>query len=97
MIQWKDSTSYSQSEKERTPRTWKAEIKGYEVIVTRIVHCPDSWFLRCRDFGIDSRELRSKDAVYAKHEAVLIFKMKLLEKIEKMQEALEVIDQYLKE
>lgn len=96
-IQWKDATSYSQSDKERIPQTWKTDINGYELIVTRIIHHSDVWFFRCRTLGIESRELRSKDIVYAKHEAILILKIELLDRVEKMKTALGEIDKYQKE
>jgi len=97
MIQWKDASKYDQRDKERIPNTWKVIINGFEVIVTRNIDYPDVWFLRCRTLDIDLRALRSNDIVYAKHEAILIFKMELLDRVGKMQEALETIDQYQKE
>jgi hypothetical protein len=91
MLSWKDTTSYSQNEKERTPRTWRAEVGRFEVIVTRVIHFDDIWFLRIRSLGIE-QQLNSKDISYAKREAELILKMGLQKRIDEMKEAIKDID-----
>lgn len=68
--QWKNRTSYSQGDKERTPLTWALECKTVIITVTRR-HGLEGWFLLCAGIGIDSpRSLRSPSVDAAQSEAI---------------------------
>lgn len=45
-LKWKDITSYSRDDKERTPQTWEARLGGVRVCVTRR-HGLTGWYLIC--------------------------------------------------
>lgn len=50
-MQWKDISSYSQRDTDRTPKTWELKVARLTVIVTRhIHHAPDAWVLSCDPF-----------------------------------------------
>jgi len=52
---WKDTTRYSQDDKERTPTTWTAKSGQLAVTVTcgHIYHRPE-WIMHCRKLGINT-------------------------------------------
>ena len=58
---WKNITSYSQSDKDRTPRTWEAAFGKTRIVVTRhIDYEKDQWIMRCHALTLE-RLLASKD------------------------------------
>lgn len=58
---WRDVTSYSQSDKDRTPRTWEVRFGGLRITVTRhIDYKKDQWLLCCNNLNL-KRPLASKD------------------------------------
>lgn len=70
MITWKDISSHSQNEKDRTPKTWECRAGVFRLIVTRHIHYkPDQWVARC-DGVFDGLALTSKDIEMAKSEAI---------------------------
>ena len=46
MVKWKNATSYSRDDKDRTPRTWEARLGCVRICVTRRHGLP-GWFLIC--------------------------------------------------
>lgn len=47
-MRWKDITSYSKDEKDRTPRSFAANVGGLRIIVTRHFYAKkDEWVLFC--------------------------------------------------
>uniref|UniRef100_A0A6H2A083 Uncharacterized protein n=1 Tax=viral metagenome TaxID=1070528 RepID=A0A6H2A083_9ZZZZ len=72
MIQWKDETSYSISDKERMPSIWEARINAIDICVHRHIHYPGKWLLASRYIGIEKKELNSNDIDEAKKEALFI-------------------------
>ena len=76
-MQWKDISSYSQRDTDRTPKTWALKAAGLKIVVTRhIHHAPDAWVLSCEPFcgGI---EIGTGTADEAKAAAVEIVRMNL--------------------
>ena len=70
-MEWKDTTSYSQSDKERIPRSWT--IKSVELSITVHRHRDydkDVWLLSCVNLHIDCKQLGNKDIELAKNEAL---------------------------
>jgi hypothetical protein len=81
-LTWKDTTSFSQGEKDRTPRCWTAKAGRVQIVVHRHIHFPpDAWLLSCAALRIDNRQLKSKDVDEAKQEAVRIVRELLEEAI----------------
>lgn len=68
-VEWKDISTFSQSDKERKPRSFEARIGKLRLSVHRHIHYePDDWLMDFGDFGT-MRLLKSKDIEDAKREA----------------------------
>ena len=77
MLAWKDETSYSRNETNRTPKTWVAKVGSLRLYVTRhIDHGENDWLCSCDPF-FDIRMLESKEIDEAKAEAVVLLKHEL--------------------
>lgn len=88
-MQWKDTTSYSQREVDRVPRSWSCDIAKTDVTIFRHIHYPpDIWLIKCNYLGI-KRELSSKEVEAAKSEAVALVKGEIEKKIAELQKKLE--------
>lgn len=75
---WVDATSYSYTNKERIPKTWKLVLQTFEIIVTRHLSvAPDQWVMHCREFGVATQPLQAKELEDAKREAVEFFRIRL--------------------
>lgn len=85
VYKWKDETSYSRTNKERTPSTWKITLEeiGYDIIVTRHIYYKDTWLLSCRKIDIDMCNLKTNDIEEAKQKALQIVEERLNELVEK--------------
>lgn len=47
-MNWKDVSSYSKGDTDRSPRTVQLDVAGLRVVVTRhIYHAPEDWVLNC--------------------------------------------------
>jgi hypothetical protein len=67
---WKDASSYSKSDTDRSPNCWVAKAGNLRLTLHRHIHYPkDTWLLSCAPF-FDKRVLLSKDIVEAKSEAL---------------------------
>lgn len=52
---WKDSTSYSRSQKERIPTSYRTEVGPLTISVTKgHIYYKGEWYVRCSDLGIES-------------------------------------------
>ena len=72
-LAWKDATSYSRDDKDRTPRTWSVEIiPGMRAAVTRR-HGLNGWYLNCEPW-FTARPLESIAIEDAKAEAEALLK-----------------------
>jgi hypothetical protein len=69
MVQWKDTTSYSYTDKERIPRIWEATIGSIRLSVHRYVGL-DGWYLSTNPDICTTRGLHSKTHEEAKQEAI---------------------------
>lgn len=73
-MEWKDTTSYSQSDKERIPRSWTIKSKNITVTVHRHRHYDkDVWLLSCYPI-YDCDKLKNKDLKLAQNEALELVK-----------------------
>lgn len=69
---WKDETSFSRGETDRTPKTWVLKIGTLRLVVTRHIHFkPYEWVTTCNPF-FDNRRLSSMEVDDAKTEALEI-------------------------
>ncbi len=87
MPQWKDTSSYSRGEKDRTPNSWSLKVGIFDLIVHHhIYYEPSQWLASCSPYVFDNRELKSKDIKKAKAEALKLLKGLLNEAIEELSE-----------
>ncbi len=79
MIKWIDETSYSKSDKERSPKVWKLKSKDLPLIVHRHIHYgPDAWLVTC-DPWFNRYELRTTEEEQAKAMAINLVRTRLKE------------------
>lgn len=69
MIEWKDASSYSKSDTDRTPHTWQVKAGNLRLSVFRHRYYPGKWLLNCNPW-FDTTELDGVDIDAAKAEAV---------------------------
>ena len=74
MVEWKDTSSWSQkdtAEDPETPKAWTAKIGNFTLKIHRHIHYPpDVWLVSCQPGVMSQVELASKDADEAKCQAV---------------------------
>lgn len=80
-VKWKNTSSFSQGDKDRTPNCWTTKAGRIRIVVHRhIHHAPDVWLLSCDALRIGN-ELKSRDIEDAKGEALAIVRTFLEEAI----------------
>ena len=71
---WKDTSSYSQGAKDKTPHCFEVRAAGLKVVVHRHIHYPpDVWLASAEPF-FHHKELESKDIDGAKEETATLIK-----------------------
>jgi hypothetical protein len=84
MAEWKDTSSYSRSDTDRTPRTWRMTLKRLSFVVTRHRdYAPDEWVFRCHELGLEAK-LKSKGQEEAKQEALRIMRRVIKETLDEL-------------
>lgn len=67
---WKDTSRFSQSDKERVPNEFMLTVGKFKLIVHRHIYYPkDVWVASCRPYVFEHCELESKDIKEAKCQA----------------------------
>lgn len=78
-MNWKDTSSYSQSNKVREPVTFTLLVASLKIVVTRhIHHAPDAWVLTCQPW-FEQREVGNGTADEAKAVALTLVRSKIAE------------------
>ena len=81
-MKWQNESSFSQAEKDRTPRYWVAKAGCFKLAVHRHIHYPPTtWLLSCDGVRLECWELSATDIDAAKREAIEIVRGKLTEAI----------------
>lgn len=76
--EWKDATSYSQSEpRPRTPRSWSLDFGAGKIIVHRLHGISDAWFFTCEATRNEATVLTSLDVEDAKAQAIGVVRVRL--------------------
>jgi hypothetical protein len=76
-MQWKDISSHSQRDTDRTPKTWALNVAGLKVVVTRhIHHAPTDWVLTCEPW-FEQKVISNGTADEAKDAALVAIRSKL--------------------
>lgn len=79
MPEWKDTSTFSQGDKVRTPNCWRISGGGVTIILHRHIHYEkDDWLMSCEPW-FTTRMLQSKDVDDAKAEALQKVKTALSE------------------
>lgn len=88
MQHWKDISSFSSGEKDRTPKTWSC-ITGssLRLVVTRHIDAPGRWVVRCEPY-FNFKTLDSLDVEDAKVEAVKLVLMYLKDDVQTLEDVL---------
>jgi hypothetical protein len=69
-IVWKDVSSFSRNDTERTSKTFEIRLNNFVLIVTRHIHYPaDAWVGRCHELSFQ-KQLGSMQIEEAKTELV---------------------------
>jgi hypothetical protein len=75
---WKDSTSYSQGQKDRKPTAHTIRTEGLTITVTKgHIYYPGVWIMHCHQVGMKEIELGTETEEESKIEAVRLVKSKL--------------------
>ncbi len=81
MSDWKDITSYSRSDTDKTPKSWALKAGPFRLVVHRHIHYgPNQWLATCPGV-FEHQELESEDADRAKLEAELLLRTLLVTSI----------------
>jgi hypothetical protein len=76
---WKDTTSYSQSEKERLPGTFTIKDENLTITITNgHIYHKGEWIMHCHKLGITEHVLGVKTELSAKVEALKVVGAKIL-------------------
>ena len=86
MLEWKDASSYSRSDKERIPTVWALKVEGLRIVIHRIIHYPE-WYVSCYDLNIEGKCLYTEDLEEAKAKGIDL----VIRNIEKFMKVREVI------
>lgn len=65
----KDITTYGRYDKERKPRVMEISAPGIKYRVHRHIHYPGTWFLTCRELGIENEDLKTDSLEESLHNA----------------------------
>lgn len=58
MLAWKDTTSYSQGDKDRTPNTWSASAGAFRLVITKgHIHHKGQWVMHVYPGLVDTAEM----------------------------------------
>ena len=80
---WKDITSFSETDKERMPRTWELSFGGFRLIVTRHrAFAPDMWVMTCAPWWTMPIEIGAMDVDLARRIAIDRVRFELQKAIE---------------
>lgn len=77
MIEWKDQTSFSRGETDRTPRVWTGRVGAVSIAVLRHRDYPDTWVMQCELISLWPRDLETNDVDDAKRKALDIVRVEL--------------------
>lgn len=69
-MHWKDVSSFSRGDKDRTPKAWSFEAGKLKISVHRHIHYPpETWLATCEPF-FSNKELTEENEASAKAEAL---------------------------
>ena len=81
---WKDTSSFSQSDKERIPNAFEVEGISFRLIVHRLIYC-EGWSMSCYNMKIEGKPLKAKEVSVAQEEAVLVVHQRLRQMLKELE------------
>lgn len=85
---YKDITTYSRGDKDRTPRVLENETNGIKFTVHKHIYYGDEWLLTCRELGVEHLRLNTNDMEKAKENGIVEMIRLLGMKISRYQKAI---------
>lgn len=67
---YRDITTYSKNDKDRSPRILEGNLNGIKFIVHKHIYYGDDWLLSCNELDVDKLELHTDDMEKAKEVAL---------------------------
>ncbi len=89
---YKDITTHSQREKDRSPRILENETNGIKFTVHKHIYYGSEWLLTCRELGAENIALNTEDMEEAKEKAIIEMIQLLGNAISKYQKAITEIN-----
>lgn len=89
---YKDITTYSQREKNRSPRILENQTNGIRFTVHKHIYYGGEWLLTCRELGIENKTLNTEDMEEAKEKAIIEMIQLFGDAISKYQKAITEIN-----
>lgn len=68
---YKDITTHSQGDKDRTPRVLENETNGIKFTVHKHIYYGDEWLLTCRELDVEHLRLNTNDMEKAKENGIV--------------------------
>ena len=92
---WKDTTSYSQGDKERKQTTYTTKNGRIRITITCAhIYYPGQWVMHCAAPSVDTRLLKNCDTCeQAKNKAILLVKNTLLLMLQDIEEIKQLTEQ----
>lgn len=69
-LAWRDVSSFSREEKDRTPESFSLELNHCEIGVHRHIYYPGAWLAHCWELNVKDKVLKSVEIEQAKKEAI---------------------------
>tara|TARA_Y100000310_G_C20181252_1_gene578235 strand:- start:48 stop:305 length:258 start_codon:yes stop_codon:yes gene_type:complete len=78
MTEWRDATSYSQSDKERIPKTFEYRTQQIRIIIScGHIDCPGEWVMHCRELDMKCKGTGAESKEEAQNRALEIVRERL--------------------
>lgn len=85
---YKDITTHSRGDKDRTPRVLENETSGIKFKVHKHIYYGDEWLFTCRELGVEHLRLNTNDMEKAKENGIVEMIKLLGEKINQYEKAI---------
>lgn len=91
---YKDITTHSKQNTDRSPRVLENETNGVKFRVHKHIYYGNEWLLTCRELGVENKILNTEDMGEAKERAIIEMIQLLGMAINKYQKAIADINGY---
>jgi hypothetical protein len=81
---WKDISTFSQGDTDRTPNAFQLNAGAVRIVVHHHIYHRDAWLVSCHELRLDCRDLDAATADEAKRKAVEVVRARLEESLEQL-------------